>query len=81
MLFIFSTPLLIRHRWELKKVVFLHWCLIYALLFHLMLLIMNNLVAPKGLHPKGGLIAQPQNFTLYLKWQTMTFNTSSTWWL
>ncbi len=64
MLFIFSTSLLIRHLWELKKVVFLHWCLICALLFHLMLLIMNNLAAPKGLHPKGGLIAQPENITL-----------------
>ena len=28
MLFIFSTPVLIRHLWQLKTVVFLHWCLI-----------------------------------------------------
>ncbi len=27
MLFIFSTPVLIRHLWQLKTVVFLHWCL------------------------------------------------------
>jgi len=29
MLFIFSTPMLIRHHWELKTIVFLHcymWC-------------------------------------------------------
>jgi hypothetical protein len=32
MLFIFSTPVLIRHLWQLKTVVFLHWCLIYAVL-------------------------------------------------
>ncbi len=28
MLFIFSMPVLIRHLWLLKTVVFLHWCLI-----------------------------------------------------
>ncbi len=27
-LFIFSTPVSIRHLWQLKAVVFLHWCLI-----------------------------------------------------
>ncbi len=32
MSFIFSTPVLIRHLWQLKKVVFLHWFLICALL-------------------------------------------------
>jgi len=32
MLLIFSTPVLIRHRWQLKTVVFLHWCLICAVL-------------------------------------------------
>ncbi len=31
MLFIFSTPVLIRHLWQLKTVDFLHWCLIRAL--------------------------------------------------
>ncbi len=31
MSFIFSTPVLIRHLWQLKTVVFLHWCLICAL--------------------------------------------------
>ncbi len=25
---IFSTPVLIRHPWQLRTVVFLHWCLI-----------------------------------------------------
>ncbi len=32
MLFIFSTPVLIRHLWQLKTVIFLHWCLIRAVL-------------------------------------------------
>ncbi len=30
MLFIFSTPELIRNLWQLKTAVFLHWCLICA---------------------------------------------------
>ncbi len=33
MMFIFSTPVLIRHLWQLKTVAFLHWCLICAVLF------------------------------------------------
>jgi hypothetical protein len=33
MLFIFSTPVLIRHLWQLETVVFLHWCLIRVVLF------------------------------------------------
>ncbi len=32
MLFIFSTLVLIRYLWQLKTVVFLHWCLIRAVL-------------------------------------------------
>jgi hypothetical protein len=32
MLFIFSTIVLIRYLWQLKTVVFLHWCLICAIL-------------------------------------------------
>jgi len=32
MVFIFSTPVLIRHLWQLKTVVFLHWRLICAAL-------------------------------------------------
>jgi hypothetical protein len=34
MLFIFSTPVVIRHLWQLKTVVFLHWCLICAILIY-----------------------------------------------
>ncbi len=30
MLSIFSTPVLIRQLWQLKIVIFLHWCLIHA---------------------------------------------------
>ncbi len=32
MLFIFSTPVLIRHLWQLKTVAFLHGCLIRTVL-------------------------------------------------
>jgi hypothetical protein len=32
MLFIFSTPVFIRHQWQLKTVVFMHRCLICAVL-------------------------------------------------
>jgi len=31
----FSTPVLIRYLWQLKTVVFLHWCLICAVLLAL----------------------------------------------
>jgi hypothetical protein len=34
-LFIFSTTVLIRHLWQLKTVVCLHWCPIHAVLFNL----------------------------------------------
>ncbi len=34
MLFVFSTPVLIRHLWQLKTVVFLHWCLICVVLLY-----------------------------------------------
>jgi hypothetical protein len=34
MLFMFSTLELIRHLWQLKTVVFLHWCLICAFLLN-----------------------------------------------
>ncbi len=37
MLFIFSTLQLIRHLWQLKTIVFLHWCLICTLLLVLWL--------------------------------------------
>ena len=36
MLFVFSTQVLIRHMWQLKTVVFLHWCLICALLLSML---------------------------------------------
>ena len=35
-IFIFSTPGLIRHQWQLKTVVFLHWCLIRTVPFNLL---------------------------------------------
>ncbi len=33
MLFIFSTPEIIRNLWQLKTAVFLHWCLLCAIPF------------------------------------------------
>ncbi len=42
MMFIFSTPVLIRHLWQLKTVVFLPWCLIHAVLFVASLMIVND---------------------------------------
>jgi hypothetical protein len=36
MKFIFSTPVLIRQLWQLKRVVFLHRCLICAALFQIL---------------------------------------------
>ncbi len=32
MLFSFSTPVLIRHMWQVKRAVFMHWCLMCILL-------------------------------------------------
>jgi hypothetical protein len=40
MLFMFSTPMLIRHQWQLKTAVVLHWCLICPVL----LIFLPNLV-------------------------------------
>jgi hypothetical protein len=33
-LYVFSTPELTRHLWQLKTAVFLHWCLIRAISFN-----------------------------------------------
>ncbi len=46
MLFIFSTPVLIRHLWQLKTVVFLHRCLICADLF--IAIFVTNYVTLRG---------------------------------
>ncbi len=47
MLFIFSTPMLIRHLWQLKTVVFLNWCLIHGVLLGLNV---TDTVKSSGLH-------------------------------
>jgi hypothetical protein len=39
MLFIFSTPELIRNLWQLKTTVFLHWCLLFAIYIGEMLML------------------------------------------
>ncbi len=38
---LFLTPMLIRRLWQLKTVVFLHWCLIRAVLFSQLMFIAN----------------------------------------
>jgi len=38
----FSTPVLIRYLWQIKTVVFLHWCLIHAVLLHFLLFLMYS---------------------------------------
>jgi hypothetical protein len=39
---LFSTPVLIRQLWQLKTVVFLHWCLICIALFNDVLKTIND---------------------------------------
>jgi hypothetical protein len=46
MLFIFSTPVLIGHLWQLKTVVFLHWCLIFDVLLNDFQLQQNKQMVP-----------------------------------
>jgi len=38
---LFSTPVLIRHLWQLKTAVFLHWCLIRVVLFNQLMFFAN----------------------------------------
>jgi hypothetical protein len=54
MLFIFSTPELIRNPWLLKTAVFLHWCLICALPFKFILYSGSTVVGHSTLNPKIG---------------------------
>ena len=44
MFFIFSTPVLIRHVWQSKTVVFLHWCLIRTVLLAGMVISLHSSV-------------------------------------
>jgi hypothetical protein len=48
-LFIFSTPVLISHLWQLKTVIFLHWCLLCAVLLNLSGIKVINPVCKKEL--------------------------------
>ncbi len=45
MLFIFSTQVLIIHLWQLKTVVFLHWCLMHIVLLDCTVLLKFDLNA------------------------------------
>jgi hypothetical protein len=49
MLFIFSTPVLIRHLRQPKTVVFLHWCVICAVLLNIVSNISLDIYAARGL--------------------------------
>jgi hypothetical protein len=40
MSFIFSAPVIIRHLWQLKTVVYLHRCLIRAFILHMLSVVM-----------------------------------------
>ncbi len=58
MLFIFSTPELIRNLWQLKTAVFLHWCIIRAVPLletwfwsHFVVLLKSYLDVPHTPHP------------------------------
>ncbi len=42
MLLIFSTPVLIRHLWQLETVHFLHWCIIRAVLLATKSVVLTN---------------------------------------
>ncbi len=46
MLYIFSTPMLIRHPWQHKTVVILHWCLICAVLLIKVMELFNSRAQP-----------------------------------
>ncbi len=54
--FNFSTPVLIRHLWQLKTVVFLHWCLICTVLFS---------VTTLGIYPREKCTVVEKNFWRY----------------
>jgi hypothetical protein len=48
MFFIFSTPVLIRHQWHLKTVVFLYWCLVHTVPFGQLDILSTNVKSNKG---------------------------------
>ncbi len=49
MLFIYSAPVLIRHPWQHKTVVFLHWCLIHVVHLQQNLANTNEQTVTKGI--------------------------------
>ncbi len=75
MLFIFSTPVLIRHLWQLKTVVFLHQCLIHALQIALIISHpFQNYFCKKFIeiceyHPREGTINLIAMFLNQLRWR------------
>ncbi len=70
MLFIFSTPVLIRHLWQLETVVFLHWCIICAVLLLVVIKTHSfgyNLLEPKLKNKKYFLIESGLRLSMFLK--------------
>ncbi len=61
MLFIFSTPDLIRNLWQLKTAIFLHWCLICVVPLHWAFVKKNILVEKQN--SRRNSLKEPTNFT------------------
>ncbi len=68
MQFIFPTPVSIRHLWQLKSVVFLHRCLINAVLFVLTLTRQGKLIQYKII-PSNYCVNRSSNFLVFFKAQ------------
>jgi hypothetical protein len=71
MLFIFSTPELMRHLWQLKTSVFLHWCLICAVPLQLIVPYSNIFIMTQpamGLNSKGWHLALLPSILLEWMW-------------
>jgi len=62
MLFIFSTPVLIRNLWQLMTVVLMHRCLICVVLLRQSAItssvVMSGVIMLSGMEPKNSLIVQ-----------------------
>ncbi len=52
----FSTPGVIRHLWQLKTLVFLHWCLLCAIMSHIISEFVLKKSDTSGMHYKRATI-------------------------
>ncbi len=83
MKFIFSTPVLIRHLWQLKTVVFRHWCLILTVTLS-PLLVAAKLQIYNSILLRWSLVWMNPQFLSQINWtgwtksiKFLTFNCSS----